>query len=181
VTQPVSDRLRSALVRTNIALNPRLAFSLEWEYRVLVATPGPPVKIDCEFVDPEETGVLPAQLVGLVLWPGPSGIVAQPVPGTIVRIGFVNGDPSKPAVVGLDPNATPLLVMGFATLLRMGDASAQPVAHAAWVAGVIASLQAFAAALTASVTLPNVIACGATLSGALAAVPASPTTKLLGT
>lgn len=105
------DRLLDALRRVNRSLNPNVAYAMVWEYRVIAATPGPPVKIDCEAVDPETEGVLPQQLAGMVLWPGPSGCIAVPQPGTLVRIQFVNGDPSKPTVVGLDPNSSPLLVM----------------------------------------------------------------------
>lgn len=185
MTQPTlatPDRLQGALRRVNEALNPREVFALVWEYAVIVARPGPPVTIDVEAVDTETTAHLPAQIAGLVLWPGPSGFVAQPPPGSIVRVAFANGDPGKAMVVGLDPNATPILTFGFVTAtMQLGDQSAQPVAHAVWLAGVVAALQTFGAALTASVTLANVIACGGTLTGALAGITPSPTTKVLAT
>lgn len=121
-----ADRLQDALRRVNTALNPQQAYALVWEYRVLVAQPGPPVKIDCEAVDPDTQAILPKQLVGIILWPGPSGCIAVPQPGTLVRIGFANGDPAKPMVVGLDPSSQPILVMLDGSpgpfIARVGDA-----------------------------------------------------------
>ena len=183
MTASVPDRLLGAMARVNASLNPRLAYSLQWEYRVLTASPGPPVTIDCEFVDPEESGVLPAQLVGLVLWPGPSGFVAVPLPGTIVRIGFVNGDPSKPAVVGLDPNGTPSLVFGFATLIQLGDQSAQPLTPTAWSAALLTALTTFATAMAALTTPPltPIGTAGDILETALGALGPIATTKVLAT
>jgi len=182
-----SDRLATALRSVNDAINPRLAFLATWEYRVLAATPGPPTTIDCSALDAETSAVLPQQLAGLTLWPGPSGLVAVPQTGSIVRIAFVNGDPSKPAVVGLDPNGTPLLVMGFVeTVLQLGDASAAPVTPTAWSAGVAAallelgtSLAAFGVGPPTPLTPLGVI--GTALVHELASLPPPATTKLLGT
>jgi hypothetical protein len=179
----MSDRLRAALANVNDALNPDLLYLAQWEYRVISAVPGPPVKIDCSAIDAETVANLPAQLVGLVLWPGPGGFMAQPLPGTIVRVGFVNGDPSKPYVAGLDPNGTPLLTFGFSTLLELGDASAQPLTHAAWTAAIVAALTGLASGLAALTTAPltPVGAVGTAFGTALAAVVPSPTTKVLAT
>jgi hypothetical protein len=142
MTQPTTDRLQSCLRGINAALNPRQVFALTWEYQVIAASPGPPVKIDCQVLDPETSAHLPAQLTQLVLWPGPSGCIAVPQPGSIVRIGFVNGDPSKPMVVGLDPAGSPLLVMLAGAVgpfvSRIGDTvtiTPAQVVSAAMVAG----------------------------------------------
>lgn len=178
-----TDRLRSALERTNSALNPRQVYALQWEYQVISATPGPPVTIDCSAIDAETQAVLPAQLTGLVLWPGSSGLVAVPQPGTLVRIGFVNGDPTKPVVVGLDPHGTPLLVMGFATLLQLGDASAAPVTPSTWAAALATDLTVFATAMAAAATGPlaPMAAPATALETALGALPPPATTKVLAT
>jgi hypothetical protein len=178
------DRLSDSLRRVNGALNPRLAYLAQWEYQVISATPGPPVTIDCSAVDAETQDVLPSQLVGLVLWPGSSGIVSVPQPGSIVRVSFVNGDPSKPTVVGLDPNGTPLLAMGFvSTVLRLGDQSAAPLVPATWGAGLATDLTVFAAAMAAAATGPlaPMAAPATALQTAIAALPPVATTKLLGT
>lgn len=177
MTTSAPDRLFQALRRVNDAINPRLAFSMTWEYQVIIAEPGPPVKIDCEVLDPETAGVLPQQLVGIVMWPGPSGFVAQPAPGTVVRIGFVNGDPSKPFVAGLDPNSQPMLVMGFAPIIQLGSAAAEPLTKAAWAEALATTLTTFATGLN-----PTTLAAqAAALVTALGLLPPAPTTEVLGT
>jgi hypothetical protein len=178
-----SDRLQSALRGVNQALNPRQVFAMTWEYTVIDATPGPPTKIDCQVVDGETSAHLPQQLTQLVLWPGPSGIVAVPQPGSIVRIGFVNGDPTKPFVAGLDPNGTPLMVMGFVELtMQLGDASAQPLAQAQWITELTTALTALASGLAALTTPPltPVGTVGTAFGTALGAVIPAPTIKVLG-
>ncbi len=179
----MSDHLINSLQRVNQALNPRQAYLAVWEYRVIAAQPGPPVKIDCSAIDPETQAVLPQQLVGLVLWPGASGFVAVPQPGTIVRVQFVNGDPSKPAVVGLDPSGTPLLVYGFGTVVQLGDESATPLTPTTWSAALAVDLSTFAAAMVAVATGPLApIAAPATaLQTAIGALPPAATTKVLAT
>ena len=178
------DRLAESLRRVNGALNPRLVFLATWEYRVISAEPGPPTKIDCSAVDEETSALLPSQLVGLVLWPGPSGIVAVPQPGTIVQVGFVNGDPSKPRVVGLDPDGTPLMVMGFVSAtMQLGDQSAAPITPTAYSVALDTALTVFANAMSVLTTPPltPIGAAGTILLAALGALPSPATTKVLAT
>jgi hypothetical protein len=179
------DRLQGALRRVNAALNPRQVFAMVWEYAVIVAKPGPPVTIDCAAVDTETTAHLPAQLTGLVLWPGPSGFVAQPPPGSIVRVAFINGDPSKPTVVGLDPNATPLLVFGFVTAtMQLGDQTATPLAKATPLVSFLTALQAWSVAVSGALStagFPIAPAQAALVSAIATAQTATPTVKVLGT
>lgn len=183
MTAATTDRLRNALAGVNGALNPRSLYAGEWEYRVIAATPGPPTKIDCSAVDAETQAHLPSQLNQLVLWPGPSGFVAVPQPGTLVRVSFVNMDPTKPVVVGLDPDGTPLVVMGFASLIELGDASAAPLTPAAWAVALAEALTIFATAMAALTTAPltPVGAAGTILETALGALPLPATTKTLAT
>ena len=183
MTASAPDRLLNALRGVNSALNSDAAYAPQWEYRVLTASPGPPTRIDCEAVDPVTQDNLPTQLVGLLLWPGPSGIVAVPQPGTLVRVAFVNGDPAKPAVVGLDPNGTPLLVMGFvSSLMQLGDQSAAPLTPAAWAVALATALTTFAAAMAAAATGPlaPMAAPATALQTALGTLPPPATTKVLG-
>lgn len=175
MTQSVPDRMRQSLERINGTLNPDQVFALQWEYSVISASPGPPVTIDCEAIDKETTAHLPPQLVGLVLWPGPSGFVAQPSPQSIVRVGFVNGDPSKPYVAGLDPNDTPLLVMGFADLIQLGDPSATPITPSTWAQALAVALTTFATGLNSTTVAAN----GAALLTALGLLPPAATTVVL--
>lgn len=180
----VADRMLEALHGIDRAVHPETLYTMQWEYRVLSATPGPPTRIDCEAVDPVTQSNLPKQLVGLLLWPGPSGIVAVPQPGTLVRIGFLNGDAAKPFVAGLDPNGTPLLAMGFvSTVLQLGSASAAPLTPAAWAAALQVALTTFATAMAALTTPPltPIGTAGTILETALGALPPAATTQVLGT
>lgn len=117
----MADRLLSAFDRLLTLLRPRLAFYAVWEYRVVSASGSGPVRIDARAV----SSLCPMpDLAGITLWPGPSGCYAVPVPGSSVRIAFVDGDPTKPAIVGLDPNSAPALVYLSGTgpaVARVGD------------------------------------------------------------
>lgn len=117
----MSDRLLSAFDRILTLLRPRLAFYAVWEYRVVSTSGTGPVRIDARAV----SALCPMpDLAGITLWPGPSGCYAVPVPGSSVRVAFVDGDPTKPAIVGLDPNSAPSLVYLSGTgpaVARVGD------------------------------------------------------------
>jgi hypothetical protein len=178
LTQPTPDRLKVALKRTNRALNPRSSFALEWEYRVATVTPGPPVKISCVAVDLETLGSMPAQISDMTLWPGPSGFVAMPPPGSIVRLSFRNGDPTRPMITGLDPSVPPTIVFGYATTsIQLGDQTATPLVRELWAADLTIALTVFATGLN-----PTTLAAQATaLVAALAALPPPGTLKVLGT
>lgn len=116
----MSDRLREAIEAVLDALQPRLKYFALWEYRVVVVSPGPPVKIDARSTIDD----MP-DLAGIELWPGPSGAIAVPMIGSRVRVGFINGDPARPAIFGLDPESSPTLTMlGGAVgpfVARIGD------------------------------------------------------------
>lgn len=120
----MSDRLLSAFDRLLTLLRPRLAYYAVWEYRVVAASGTGPVKLDARAVSP----LCPMpDLAGMTLWPGPSGCYAVPVSGSSVRVAFVDGDPSKPAIVGLDPASEPTIVYLSGTgpaVARVGDHAA---------------------------------------------------------
>lgn len=117
----MSDRLLSAFDRLLTLLRPRLAYYAVWEYRVVTTSGTGPVKLDARAVSP----LCPMpDLAGMTLWPGPSGCYAVPVPGSSVRVAFVDGDPTKPAIVGLDPLSAPTIVYLSGTgpaVARVGD------------------------------------------------------------
>lgn len=100
------DRLRDAIVTILDSLLPNIRYGWLWEYRVVVVSPGPPVTIDARSLDAS----MP-DLAGVELWPGPSGAIAVPAIGSRIRVGFINADPARPAVLGLDPQASPTLTM----------------------------------------------------------------------
>ena len=181
-----ADRLSGAFLRIIKALLPRLIYFGTYEYRVLDATPGPPTMIDCVAVDPDVATILPANLNQLTLWPGPSGAVAVPAPGTTVRIAFANMDPSKPMVVGLDPATPPLIVQMYAaTTIQLGDVLGTPLAKTVPVAAYAAAL--VAAGSTPPVTLPELATWAAAVTAASTALgtamttPAGTTVKTLAT
>ena len=117
------DRLRTAIAQVLAGMLPKLACYLRWEYRVVAATPGQPVKISGIPVDPTCPH---GQLANITLWPGPDGGYAVPTPGSLILVEFHDGNPEKPAVCGLDPSVPPVLTtLGFGV---------QPIALAPLVA-----------------------------------------------
>jgi hypothetical protein len=118
MTQPV-DRLSASLQAILSALLPSLYCYVQWEMRVIASTPpappalGPggtfttPATVTCTPVDPKVVTLLPTS-VQIPVWPGPSGAICLPLPGSLVRVGFVNADPSKPVIMGVDPQVMPV-------------------------------------------------------------------------
>ena len=117
----MADRLLDAFDRIITLLRPRLAYYAVWEYRVVSVSGTGPVKIDARAV----SSLCPMpDLAGITLWPGPSGAYGVPVAGSSVRVAFVDGDPVKPAIVGLDPASAPAIVYLGGTgpaVARVGD------------------------------------------------------------
>ena len=104
----MSDRLLSGFGAIIRALLPSLTAYVVWSYRVVSVTSAtPPVKIDCRPV----SSLCPyGPQAGMTLWPGPSGTVAVPQVGSLVRLAFADASPSNPMIVGLDPSAPPTMV-----------------------------------------------------------------------
>lgn len=135
------DRMVTAIQGILDALLPTLAYYATYEYRVLAALPvavpptpvlaGQSVTIDCVAIDPPVLATFPRELSNLTLWPGPSGLVAIPAVGSLVRVGFVNGSPARPFVAGLDPAGinTGSALHSFAQTLA--GATVDPIAKAA--------------------------------------------------
>jgi hypothetical protein len=131
------DRLAKALASILAALLPTIAYYAIYEYRVLVAKPlAPPptpvlsgrsVTVDCVAIDPPVLATFPRELSGLVIWPGPSGLVAIPAVGSLVRVGFVNGSPARPYIQGLDPAGIPTgsSMLSFASSLSTAVSTPQ--------------------------------------------------------
>jgi hypothetical protein len=117
----MSDRFVTAFRAILNALLPTLANFGHWEYRVTEVLPGPPVlisgvpvSVNCPF----------GNLARITLWPGPTGGYATPAIGSRVLVAFVDGDPQKPRIAGLDPNSTPVLTTlagGGPAIARSGD------------------------------------------------------------
>jgi hypothetical protein len=124
VTQPV-DRERAALEAILDALLPQLMYYAVWTYRVAGSSDGPPVTISGTPDDPR----LPT-LARIVLRQGPDGGYATPASGSLIAVGFLNGDPQSPYVHSLDPTATVGKSWQHAgTLVELGSGAAAPLAH----------------------------------------------------
>lgn len=104
----MKDRLLSNWRAILQALVGTLAPYAVWEYRVVsVDSATPPVKVS---VRPTSDLNPFGPQAGMTLWPGPSGTVAVPQVGSLVRLQFADGSPTKPMIVGLDPSAAPTMV-----------------------------------------------------------------------
>lgn len=141
MTQPV-DRLSASLQAILQALLPSLYCYVQWEMRVQTATPPSPpgapgapavfttpAMVTCVPLDPKVVALLPTS-VNIAMWPGPSGALSVPAVGSLVRVGFVNADPSKPYIAGLDPNVMPAVSLvgalkTFSAGLNVGTLSGQ--------------------------------------------------------
>lgn len=131
--EPVSpDRLKGSLETLFQLMGPRAAYALQWEGVVLLAIPptpvytpvsppppGPltfvtPATVNVQLTDPEALEVFGTDFstIPIPLWSSPGGFVSVPTIGSLVRVGFVNGSPSKPYIAGLDPMVLPTLSAG---------------------------------------------------------------------
>lgn len=145
-----TDRLRGAFLALVRAVAPQLLYLGTYEYKVLVASPPSPAQsqvggltwvVSAIPADAALLKILPP-VANITLWPGPVwGYTAILTPGQIVRMSFVNGDPSKPAIVGLDPStpATP------ASPVFLGSAAGKPLVGAAALAVAITNASSAAA------------------------------------
>lgn len=114
-----TDRLRRAFLSMVKAVAPQLLYLGTYEANV-VASSAPATTqsqlggvtwvVSCAFTDAALVKILPP-LANITVWPGPVWGYSVPAVGSLVRVGFVNGDPSKPAIVGLDPSTPPTSVV----------------------------------------------------------------------
>jgi hypothetical protein len=146
----LSDALLDAFRDVVLALIPKLAYYVQWEYRVVSVSPGPPVTVSGLPVNPKCPIASPNGTSDIVVRPGPCGCYAIPAVGSIVAIGFNDADPGKPYIAGMDPSAN-------ATAVFL-SASGQPVARVGDTV-TITSAEILAASMVAgsnpvTVTLP---------------------------
>jgi hypothetical protein len=172
-----SDRLKVNMERLFELMLPRLAYYVQWEMQVVTATP---TTVSCAPIDPDAVALF-GPAVNVTLWPGVSGAIAQPAPGTVVRVAFINGDPARPAIVGLDPTGTPLTVAAPSVGPYVIAGGASPIVPTPWATGLATALAAMASALATATTVANVAAAGTALESALAALPSPATTKVTAT
>jgi len=115
---PTTDRLRGAFLRLVRAVWPQLLYFATYEAKVVASSPPAATQsqlggltwvVSVVFTDAAVAAILPP-LAGITMWPGPVWGYSQPAVGSLVRVQFVNGDPSKPAIVGLDPSTLPTAI-----------------------------------------------------------------------
>lgn len=134
----MADRLLTSLRAIIRALAPSLAYYAVWEYRVVsVDTSTPPITISAN-----PTGASPfGPQSKITLWPGPTGSVAVPQVGSLVRLQFADGSGTKPMLVGLDPSSPPAMVfvgsVAAPAAARVGDSVAVTGVSAAAPTGLI--------------------------------------------
>ena len=152
MTQPV-DRLSASLQAILQALLPSLYCYVQWEMRVASASPPSPpslpgapsvfttpAMVTCVPLDPKVVALLPPA-VNIAMWPGPSGALSLPAPGSLVRVGFINADPSKPYIAGLDPQVMPTVSVVGALKTFVGAPPLTPVNVAANAAALLLQLE----------------------------------------
>lgn len=90
-------------------------------------------------------GSRPDILQSVPVWPGLPGVESLFLPGTLVSVGFLNGDPSKPIVENVS-TGTPIEVSIDAVSIKAGGEtpvvimSTGPTGFATWVAAVSTAL-----------------------------------------
>jgi hypothetical protein len=105
-----TDRLTGILRAVVQALVPKLAFYVQWEYVVTSAAPNlgtGTVQVSGTASSPDAP--IPT-LANIDIWPDAGGTVAVPPMHSRMRVGFVDADARKPAIVGLDPLMPPTTV-----------------------------------------------------------------------
>lgn len=139
-----------------------VAYLRSYRYRVVVqALDG---RLTLQAVS--RTAGLP-DVLPVAFWPSTAGVVAELVPGTIVVVAFLEGNPSLPIVTHVEHGAVPLVV-------KVGALATSPAARA------IETVTAFAAVVIALSEYPPTKPAGEALKTALAPVMALlPSKKLL--
>ena len=119
IPSPTSDRFRAALLGFIQQLMPNLPYYGRYRYTVVTAAaPTPPsmtYTISGTPADPLIAKLLPP-LANITMTPGNVWGFSIPVPGSVVVVGFMNGDPSLPEVIAMDPTTPPTAVYVGATM-----------------------------------------------------------------
>ena len=178
-----TDRLRGAFLALVKSVAPQLLFLGTYEARVVTASApsaaqsqlgGVTWVVSAVFTDPAIVKVLPP-MANLTMWPGPVWGFSAPAPGSLVRVSFVNGDPSKPAIVGLDPATPPTAVtIGAPVGLPLMTATAQ-TAITAFATAVVAGCTPPPSTLPQCAASLAAISAAATTLGTAVAVPTAAT------
>lgn len=144
-----SDRLKAALEGLFALMLPKLAYWVQWEGVVLMATPGvpatspaqpagpmvltKPATVNVRLTDADALGQFGQQFqnIAIPIWADAGGLISVPTIGSLVRVGFVNGSASKPYIAGLDPMTMPTVSAGVVLRTMLGVTASWPAAAAA--------------------------------------------------
>jgi len=108
-------------------------------YTYIVALQTPDGRVTLGQLDP--TADVPMLLESIDVGYGLPGVTAKILPGTQVRVVFVEGDPSKPRVVGFEPSSPPPLELSLnAARIALGPLGSSPVAKATELLAYLATL-----------------------------------------
>ncbi len=138
------------------------------EYRVVLV--GVDGRLVLQAVD--LLGETPIFITLAEVWSGVAGASQKPVPGSVVVVEFIGGDPSRPIVVAFDPGNPPAVETKIdAVRIALGTLAVDPVAKAPATQAQIAALTTAVVAIGAYI---------ATLTTLAATPPTSTTFTLFG-
>jgi hypothetical protein len=115
----------SAIVRETVLA--RMTFLGVYEYTIASCAGG---KLDARATPGAAAAGLPAQITSVTMRPSILGEAATWPPGSSCLIAFVNGDPTRPYVLGGDPSSVPLTSTIDATAgVTIGNGDTRPIAR----------------------------------------------------
>jgi len=118
----------SLLVLVRETVLARMTYLGVYEYKV--ATPTAGGRCDAIATRGARDAGLPPQITRLVMRPGILGASAVWNAGSSVLVAFVNGDPSRPYVVGGDPDTVPLTsTINASAGVTIGSGLTMPIAR----------------------------------------------------
>jgi hypothetical protein len=146
-----TDRLTGIMRAVVRALIPKLAYYAQWEYVVTSqpSTGSGTVQVSGTASSPDAP--IPT-LASIDIWPDAGGTVAVPAVGSRVRVGFVDADARKPAIMGLDPLMPPTQVFLASGLTAKPIALSVPADQA--IANIVSAFNAHKHAAT-TISAPN--------------------------
>lgn len=115
-----------------------VSYLKQYQYRIILQ--GGDKRLTLQNVDPLDSPA-PLILQQVEVWPGLCGSSVRFTPGTVVVVAFLDGDPSRPVVVGFDVGAPPPLETQIdAVRIALGTLAVDPVAKAPGTQAQIALL-----------------------------------------
>lgn len=124
-----------------------------YRYRVVIV--GTDLRLQLQGSSPT---VSVPDMLPLVVWPGLPGMHSKPTPGTMVLVAFLEGDPSKPAIVGFDGSAGTEVELDATVLVKLGANAVSPAAKSTIVDANFSATKTLASAISAYATAIQAVA-----------------------